>query len=105
MSLSNVQSKRVWFVGNQRHYSVMLLKLLASAQAGDGLITACGDPRNNKAYKFSADVQFKCTLKGCTMKCPSHKTAKITKKFSKVSCKSKKGKTKWSPKKGSFMCV
>ena len=82
------------------------MSLEVSAPAtGDELLTPCGDPRNYGSYKFDSKTIFKCSLKGCLMSCPDGKKAQFSKKFSKASCKSKKGKSKWSPKKGKFSCV
>ena len=69
------------------------------------IFNECGDPRKYAGYQFDDRVEFSCSPKSCTMNCPSDRVTKRSKKFDKISCKSKKGKARWSPRKGSIDCI
>jgi len=69
------------------------------------IFNECGDPRKYGGYKFDERVEFSCSPKSCSMNCPSDRVTKRSKKFTKISCKTKKGQPRWSPRKGSIDCI
>ena len=82
-----------------------MLKELFLAPVEQEINTPCGDPRKNRNYRFGDNVLFKCSINRCVMSCPAGHVAIFKgRKFSKADCKSKKGKTKWNPKKGQYTC-